>query len=438
MKQKTTAYMSRLYWVVLLSLLFFTCLLSLSAAANTMSVSPSSSTLTAGESFTITVTLNATEPVKSYECCVVFHPSAFFVQSISEGSFFGNYSTFFNDGNIDNTNGMITEIYSLILGTGNVIGNGTVFSIQCQAKTLSSDLVSSVSLSQVGITDETGYLSVSVINASLLVEADESSNPPSNPPSGGGGGGCIPPAEPEPIVPSPPEIPVPPTGPTEFFTDLEKSFSVSTWDINDDPIRFRMNWGDGTMSSWSSYVESNMTVVFTHTWHTIGNYSLKVYAEDDTGLSSNYSEAFMVQVKANQTVTETPPKNITVVSEVVTQNDTVEFSVDDLGAIDPLEYSFEWDFGDGTTGIGLDPDHQYSTPGEYTVTVIISDRNGTKTVKTFTINVPESAAGSVNTLNADTREGFVSWWILLAGILGAIVAGIIIFFHFFTFVEVEE
>ena len=434
MKQLQTARMSRLIWVVLLSLLVFTMVFSLLALANVISLEPSSSTLSSGESFTIMVNVSADEPVKSFECSVLFSSSAFSVQSVSEGDFFGNYSTYFNDGTIDNTNGAVTKLYGLILGQGNVTGNGTLLTLNCQAKSPSSDVTSDLNLSRVGITNETMYLSVSIENTSLLVEADETS-PPSSPPSGGGGG--IPPEE-ESVEPSPPETPLSPVGPLEIIDGVEETFSISSWDRDGDTLRFMMDWGDEAMSDWSVYVASNMTVVFTHQWDDPGVYSIKTCAQDDTGLSSIWSEPMIVTVLPDPADIEQKTKNVTIQSEISEKNSTFEFFVSDLELMDELNYSFEWDFGDGTNGTGLNPDHQYTLPGNYTVTVTIIDKNGNSTVKTFTVTVSDTMKGSSNSLKENSEDGFVSWWILLGGILGAVIAGIIIFFRFFTIGYVDE
>jgi PKD repeat protein len=38
--------------------------------------------------------------------------------------------------------------------------------------------------------------------------------------------------------------------------------------------------------------------------------------------------------------------------------------------------SFEWDFGDGATGVGAQPQHVYTVPGDYIVTLTVTDANG--------------------------------------------------------------
>lgn len=48
----------------------------------------------------------------------------------------------------------------------------------------------------------------------------------------------------------------------------------------------------------------------------------------------------------------------------------LSFDLDD----DPLSYS--WDFGDGQTGVGVNPEHTYATPGTRTVTLTVDDGQG--------------------------------------------------------------
>jgi PKD repeat protein len=51
------------------------------------------------------------------------------------------------------------------------------------------------------------------------------------------------------------------------------------------------------------------------------------------------------------------------------------------------DYTYDWDFGDGATGSGKDPIHQYSAEGQYTVTLNVTDRIGNTDVATFVLNV---------------------------------------------------
>jgi PKD repeat protein len=50
--------------------------------------------------------------------------------------------------------------------------------------------------------------------------------------------------------------------------------------------------------------------------------------------------------------------------------------------------SWSWDFGDGTTSIEPNPSHQYHNSGKYTVTLNVTNNNGSQSTVTKRITVP--------------------------------------------------
>ena len=54
--------------------------------------------------------------------------------------------------------------------------------------------------------------------------------------------------------------------------------------------------------------------------------------------------------------------------------------------------SYEWNFGDGTTGTGKTTTHTYTSPGTYTVTLTVKDTAGNSATvsKTVTVLAPEA------------------------------------------------
>lgn len=85
----------------------------------------------------------------------------------------------------------------------------------------------------------------------------------------------------------------------------------------------------------------------------------------------------------------------------------VSLTFNGSGSYDPEgnELTYLWDFGDGTTGIGISPTHTYTAGGEYTVTMKVNDGKANSlpatTVATITeINdVPVADAGSDQEFN---------------------------------------
>ena len=95
---------------------------------------------------------------------------------------------------------------------------------------------------------------------------------------------------------------------------------------------------------------------------------------------------------------------------------------------DGFPTSFNWDFGDGKSSTERHPNHIYDTPGTYTVSLKVSNSEGTnKIVKTDIINVskkeqtitfdeiPEAKVKDVITLNASASSGLEVSYSVISG-----------------------
>ena len=73
---------------------------------------------------------------------------------------------------------------------------------------------------------------------------------------------------------------------------------------------------------------------------------------------------------------------------IVIVGDSIVFdasnSTDNIGII-----SYEWDFGDGTTGTGMQVTKSYSNPGTYTVTLTVKDVAGNTAIATLTVTAKD-------------------------------------------------
>lgn len=128
---------------------------------------PTNLIVSAGQTFTLNVSCTPGQPIKSYEFKVSFNTTLLQANSVTEGNIFNGYTTFFNAGIIDNTAGTIVDVYGLILGTGNVSSTGNCAYISFTAHLVSG--ASTVGLYDVGVTNETSYVPITVTNGSVVL-----------------------------------------------------------------------------------------------------------------------------------------------------------------------------------------------------------------------------------------------------------------------------
>ena len=141
----------------------------------------------------------------------------------------------------------------------------------------------------------------------------------------------------------------------------------------------------------------------THRYTRAGNYTVTLRIASNVGQTATTSRT--ITVSANL-----PAASVNFTSSPTTPgiNDTVFFNASSSTVANA---SFTWDFGDGTSGSGVAPTHQYSRPGTYSVTLtarndlgqtvsisksIIVSSASTQLVADFTFS-PTNPTISVNT-----------------------------------------
>ena len=244
--------------------------------------------------------------------------------------------------------------------------------------------------------------------------------PPSNPPGGGnspGGGGYAPPVEGDNSTNDliPPDTPVKPSGPTLIEMRVEYMYTSSTVDVDGDEIRFRFDWGDGNYSDWSEFIASNTSVSMSHYWATVSTFEVRVMAQDENGLNSSWS--LLLDVTVSQTASgEVPPVADIYVPSNVSVNQTIVFDASGSFDEDGVIVSYYWDFGDGENGSGISPSHVYKDPGQYNVTLVVTDNNGITYSKSIIVNIAskeESSEEKQGVLQFDFGTIFIGFAMIL-------------------------
>ena len=121
----------------------------------------------------------------------------------------------------------------------------------------------------------------------------------------------------------------------------------------------------------------------THTYKYPGTYLVKLTVIDDKGVFDSQEIAIEV--------TNAPPvANFSATDDAPSVGETVEF--DASGSYDPNGevVSYEWDFGDGTTGEGVKASHSYDKEGYYVITLTVTDDAGAVGTVRHAVNVQQA------------------------------------------------
>jgi len=248
--------------------------------------------------------------------------------------------------------------------------------------------------------------------------------PSPNPPGGGsspGGGGYVPPAEGDNGINGniPPDTPIKPSGPTLIEMEVDYMYSSSTVDVDGDEIRFRFDWSDGNYSDWSEFVASNTSISMSHYWASISTFEVRILAQDENGLNSSWSLPLDVTVSQNAPGEVPPIADIKVPSDV-SVNQTIVFDASGSFDEDGVIVSYYWDFGDGENGSGINPSHVYKDPGQYNVTLVVTDNNGITYSKSIIVNIAskeESSEEKQGGLQFDFGTIFIGFAMILLACL---------------------
>ncbi|HEX5003425.1 MAG TPA: PKD domain-containing protein [Bacteroidia bacterium] len=165
-----------------------------------------------------------------------------------------------------------------------------------------------------------------------------------------------------------------------------KPFMLAVSDSSTGVASWNWNFGDGSFSS-ASHPQ--------HVYTATGNFVVSLAATSVTGCTQTINPA------AHITVTG-PHTNFTSTTIVSCAPTVVNFSDQSTGA-----GNWNWDFGDGALSVLQHPVHIYNQPGNYDVSLIISDSIGCSD----TLNIPEMVhiTGSVAQFAVNAVSGCSPW-----------------------------
>ena len=96
-------------------------------------------------------------------------------------------------------------------------------------------------------------------------------------------------------VSNPPDKPNTPEGPKSGIIDIKYTYSTFCNEPDGDQIRYLFDWGDGN-TTMTDYYPNNEIISISHIWKEEGNYNIRVRAQDEFGIWSNWSDFFPISM----------------------------------------------------------------------------------------------------------------------------------------------
>jgi PKD repeat protein len=174
-------------------------------------------------------------------------------------------------------------------------------------------------------------------------------------------------------------------------------------------ISYNWSFGDDTISEWT-----NASKV-THRYVWTGSYPITLKIKDSLGIESNLSVGTILIVN-NDPTAKIESKQTTANSGEAIYFDASNSTDTDS---DKSTLTYLWDFGDETTGYGIQTSHVYNKNGSYDVTLTIRDMNGGVGTDKLTVTINKNETKKEEVGKGKSFVPFVSWYYIV-GILVAV------------------
>jgi len=135
------------------------------------------------------------------------------------------------------------------------------------------------------------------------------------------------------------------------------------------------------------YVQWQSTPTAQHAFTAAGSYTVRLWVLDDCGAISEADEVSALINNINPCLNNEPPVAVAGADQQGEPGE--ELSFDGSASHDPdgTLASYAWDFGDGETGSGPQVAHAFAAPGQYTVTLRVTDNCGEADTDTLTVTI---------------------------------------------------
>jgi len=169
------------------------------------------------------------------------------------------------------------------------------------------------------------------------------------------------------------------------------------------------NWRsskDGVFNENSTFTKSDLSV---------GTHTIYFKVKDNQGEWSSEDNAILV-INTNSSPSNEPPTPDTGGPYTGYANESISFDASSSSDPDGDDIvSYEWEFGDGTNGDGASVEHTYSSIGNYTITLTVTDsQDKTSTISTYANISIQTSNQNSNNQEDDSTHGFEIFMTIIA------------------------
>ncbi|MBU1625751.1 hypothetical protein KKB18_00090, partial [bacterium] len=143
---------------------------------------------------------------------------------------------------------------------------------------------------------------------------------------------------------TPPNAPYSPNGPSKGWINTPYTFKTLSIDESHDMLSIKFDWGDGTLSDWTEFMESGKPLSMVHSFNSTGTFDIRAMAQDVWSAQSNWSKALRITI-----IDTLPPETPTL--EGPTEGQILKEYFFKVKTTDPDEdmITYKVDWGDGAS-----------------------------------------------------------------------------------------
>jgi hypothetical protein len=220
------------------------------------------------------------------------------------------------------------------------------------------------------------------------------------------------------VIGQPPATPSAPSGPDSGMRDVSYSLTATTTDPDGDQVAFKFDWGDGSQSPWSAYVNSGSSVTMSHSWSGEGTYQVRVKAKDAYDAESGWSASHSITIRVILLAVD--PSSLDFGELGKGSSKTMTFRAYNAGAgtlsgsitanrdwITVNPSSFEGN--DNTISVTIETAGLVESLTPYTAVITVTSNGGTETIQVWLLVIPSGIVAYPNPFSPSLHTVLVFW-----------------------------